>query len=214
MREGILRFLEQVATIKASVTCNACGGSSEFPMIGISDQSILACEGCGRDILFGPKGVPEVKAFLRTNLDQSFDKWREPRLTDAELDHFQRLGVLPIERVMPKQREPGSKTYNVGLVGESFFQRTIERCREGDPVVLFREAGNPYDPRAIVCVTADGDPIGYIARDHFLMRAVHDEKQGCEAEIGSIRGSSGKLGVVILASLCDEPLGERRFVRA
>lgn len=105
-----------------------------------------------------------------------------------------------------------SQTYNVGLVGESNYQRAIAQCREGETVFLFRQPDNPYDERAIVVVSGRGATIGYIGRDSFLHRAVHDEDQGCTAEIVAIRdGGKRMLGVVIAVELCVGPLDEREY---
>jgi len=55
--------------------------------------------------------------------------------------------------------------------------------------------------------------IGYIARDHWLKRALLEEGKGCSASIGSIgSGGRGLLGVVLDVRLEGDELGERGFV--
>ena len=62
-----------------------------------------------------------------------------------------------------------------------------------------------------------GDTLGYIARDNFLQRAVHEERQHISATILSLRnGPGGKVGVVIDVHLIgrgESPIGERDFSR-
>jgi hypothetical protein len=93
------------------------------------------------------------------------------------------------------------RTYSIGLVGESNYQSSIQTCLAGQHVRVFHEIGNPYDPLALVVVTALGDTIGYIPRENWLRRAIHEEAKGCDAHIRSIQGDVGRVGVVIQVSL-------------
>ena len=45
------------------------------------------------------------------------------------------------------------KSYPVGLAGESNYQAAICVCREGEPVQICHEIGNPYDEDALVVVS-------------------------------------------------------------
>jgi hypothetical protein len=115
----------------------------------------------------------------------------------------------------PTVSKPGASTkeYSLGLVGESNYQDAIRRCREGEPVALVREPGNPYDAEAIAALGARGETIGYVPRDCWLREPLAEGK-GCSATIRSIgTGGRGLRGVVLAVRLGGEPLGERDFRR-
>lgn len=106
------------------------------------------------------------------------------------------------------------RTYQVGIVGESNYQPAIRRCSPGQQVQIVREQGNPHDRQALAVVTSSGATIGYIPRDHWLQRAVHDEGKGCDATIRRISsGGAGSLGVVLDVALNSRGLGTRSFNR-
>lgn len=130
--------------------------------------------------------------------------------------------AAPQPKASPSQRkafvsqEGGKpKGFPVGIVGENKYQDAIRRCRIGELVTLVREPGNPYDPKAIAVVCPRGRTIGYIARDNFLQRAIHEERQHVAATILSLRnGPKGKVGVVIDVDLLgrdENPIGERAY---
>ena len=105
------------------------------------------------------------------------------------------------------------KLYQVGLVGESNYQPAIRRCSPRQAVMLLAEPDNPYDPYAIAVCSVAGETIGYIARDHWLKRALLEEGKGCSASIRSIgSGGKGLLGVVLDVRLEGDEVGERGFV--
>ena len=107
--------------------------------------------------------------------------------------------------------------YMVGLVGESHYQAAVASCREGEPVQLFREIGNPFDPTAIVAVNARGDALGYVPRDSFLQRLIHDEERGVSARIAEvIGGTPGKpsRGIVLEVELDGPDVPSRAYVPA
>jgi hypothetical protein len=93
------------------------------------------------------------------------------------------------------------RIYSVGLVGESNYQSSIQTCQAGQHVRVVHEIGNPYDPLALVVITASGEVIGYIPRENWLRRAIHEEAKGCDAYIRSVEGDAGRIGVVIQVSL-------------
>lgn len=106
------------------------------------------------------------------------------------------------------------KGYPVGLVGESNYQANIRQCKVGDPVFLYREPGNPHDPHAIVVTDRFNRRLGYISRENFVQRVVHEDGCGISAEIFGLRvndGSAGVIEVVIDAVVIDDPLGEMAF---
>jgi hypothetical protein len=104
------------------------------------------------------------------------------------------------------------RSYSVGIVGESNYQAAIRRSRPFEPVLLFHELGNPFDPDAIVIRTSRGETIGYIARESWVQRVVHEDGEGCEAHIQSIaHGGGGTLGVVLELSVTAGPLPTRQY---
>jgi len=111
-------------------------------------------------------------------------------------------------------RPGGSGVYPVGIVGEANYQSAIRRCSVGQRVRVLHELGNPYDERALAVVTADGQTIGYIARDCWLQDAVHGEGRGCDATIKAVSSSGGMLGIVLDVSLTGLALGTRDFIEA
>lgn len=122
---------------------------------------------------------------------------------------------LRLTRRKPKRREP--KGYPVGLVGESHYQPAIRRCREGQPVFLWKEPDNPYDPRAIVVTSDDGGILGYIPKGSFIHRLAFDEGGGCTAEILNLNSTPdgpGNIGVVIDIEICDDPLPVRSYTQS
>lgn len=103
------------------------------------------------------------------------------------------------------------RAYSIGLVGESNYQRSIQTCLAGQHVYVIHEIGNPYDDLALAVVTALGQTIGYIPRENWLRRAIHEEAKGCDAHIRSIQGDSGRLGVVIQVSLSPRRIETRAY---
>ena len=76
-----------------------------------------------------------------------------------------------------------SKTYPVNLVGEQHHAANIAGLRVGDDVTIGIERNNPHDARALICLSDDDRPLGYISRDSFVQRAVHDDGDGIAARI-------------------------------
>lgn len=94
--------------------------------------------------------------------------------------------------------------YPVGLVGETNYQPAIKASSIADAVEILHEIGNPHDERALVVKNASGEKIGYIARDCWLQRAIHDESRSCVAVIWSMNEGPHGLGVVVEVLLEDE----------
>ena len=107
----------------------------------------------------------------------------------------------------------GGKRYPVGLAGESNYQGAICVCREGEPVRVCHEIGNPYDHDALVVVSSRNETIGYIPKSSWLRDAIHEEGKGCEATILSIEGEREPMGVVIDVRLTDGELDTREYSR-
>jgi hypothetical protein len=116
---------------------------------------------------------------------------------------------------MPSPASP--RTYPVTLVGEQHYQGAIARCRVGDPVRIWREPSNPHDEDAFAVARLDGATLGYIPRDSFLQRAVHEEDKEIGARILSIeedRRGQGFTHVVLEVTFDGKPVEERAFSRS
>lgn len=61
------------------------------------------------------------------------------------------------------ERAPEFLTRVVGVGFEGRISR-LRRLREGEPVYLLREPGNPHDPEAIIVLNSAGTPLGYFRR--------------------------------------------------
>jgi hypothetical protein len=60
----------------------------------------------------------------------------------------------------------------------------------------------------------DGETIGYIARNCWLQDAVHEEGQGCEANIKAVSSANaGTLGVILDVSVGGPAVATRQFNR-
>lgn len=94
-----------------------------------------------------------------------------------------------------------TRTYSVGLVGESHYQTAIRRCGPGDPVSLVHEPTNRFDNRAIAAKVM-GQVIGYLPRDGWATAVLLDERKNIDGRIASIEQSGGgMLGVVVTVSI-------------
>jgi hypothetical protein len=100
-----------------------------------------------------------------------------------------------------------TKNYTIQLVGEQYYQPAVGRCRVGEIVDVCIEQGNPFDPLAIVVRRCDGgETIGYIARDSFVRRVIHEDGEGLAAAIASVEeGQRGFYQVALRVSVVDEP---------
>jgi len=104
------------------------------------------------------------------------------------------------------------KVYPVPVVGEAKYQMAISLCREGEPVRICHETGNPFDELALRVETSEGETIGYIAKSSWLREAIHDQGRGTAASIRSINsGGEGMLGVVLDVTLTDDAVLDRRY---
>lgn len=90
-----------------------------------------------------------------------------------------------------------SKSYPLGLVGESNYQVAIRRCSIGERLYVSEEANNPYDSGAIAVEREGGAVVGYIPKDSWLREIVH-QGRSTRLTIKSIQdGGGGFLGVVV-----------------
>ncbi len=104
-----------------------------------------------------------------------------------------------------------TRKYSVAVNGERNYQDAIAAIGEGEAVVLFHEADNPYDERAIA-VSCHGDTIGYLPRDCWLTEVLLDEGKGCSARVSRLtRGPKNLTGVTLEVQLGGTPIKERAF---
>ena len=75
-----------------------------------------------------------------------------------------------------------TKRYTVDLVGEQHYPDAATTV-VGDPVFLLREPDNPHDERAIVAINAAGGTLGYVPRDSWIQRSIHEEGDEWHAEV-------------------------------
>jgi hypothetical protein len=104
------------------------------------------------------------------------------------------------------------KIYPLGIVGESNYQASIAKCRQGESVQICHETENPFDPQALRVENFLGKVIGYIPKDCWLRDAIHDQGRGCAATIKDIMlGDSGIYGVVLDVTLTDDTVNVRKY---
>ncbi len=100
------------------------------------------------------------------------------------------------------------KRYSVGLVGELHYQGAVRRARPGDGVTLALQPDNPHDRNAIVALDRHGDILGYVARENFLQRLVHEEGRGASATVMKVveEAQGRNLGIVLEVEIDDMDL--------
>ena len=88
--------------------------------------------------------------------------------------------------------------YKLQLVGDEHFQHLIERLEVGAPVKLLADPDNPKDPRAVKAMHK-GETVGYVERDSWLIRAMHDDRTQVASRIDQIiAGEPAGLKVIVL----------------
>ena len=77
------------------------------------------------------------------------------------------------------------RTYQVSIVGESFYRSAIKETDEGDYVDLVKETGNPHAKNDIALRVDNtfGDTIGYIPEDNWLYQALIVENKNALARV-------------------------------
>ena len=107
-----------------------------------------------------------------------------------------------------------ARTYSVGVVGEQNYQAAIARCNVGDKVALFHETDNPHDDQAIVVLSRAGQTLGYIPRDSFVQRVVHEQGMACAATIkNASKGNRGFVELVLEVSIVEVETGRISYHR-
>lgn len=108
--------------------------------------------------------------------------------------------------------------YTVHLVGESHYQHVIEPLEAGAPVKLLADPENPHDPRAVKAMHK-GETIGYVERDSWLIRAMHDDRTPVASRVDQIIGggpgeSKGVVLEVLTGVDAEEALGRAKAAPA
>jgi HIRAN domain len=97
--------------------------------------------------------------------------------------------------------------YMIGLVGEGSYQRAIRRTARGHVVRLIHEHDNRHDPQAVKAITAMGETIGYLPRDHWARKIVisgSPEHLAVVAEVTGGTRNKPSRGVVLVLFTADE----------
>lgn len=68
-----------------------------------------------------------------------------------------------------------AKRYSASLVGEQHYRAAVAKARKGDRVTIDPEPDNAFDPKALVVRNHLGETLGYIPRDSFLQRSIHQK---------------------------------------
>lgn len=166
-------------------------------------EDLIADLNRGADPFFAVFGPDMADAFL-TNIELKTNE----AFTDPELrEHLSKAIARKrsdLAEVKVMSFDAGQmaavRSYPIGLVGESHYQKAISRCMVGQEVIICRQTDNPFDSEALVVVTWEGKAIGYLPRGSSVHRAIFDERKpgGIPAVIKSIgRGDGDDLGVVI-----------------
>ena len=110
------------------------------------------------------------------------------------------------------ERQLQTKKFPVSLVGEQHYRTAVAGIGVGDEVRIWHEAGNPYDALALAVTNTHGQTLGYLPKDCFLRRAVHQEGKGCSRKVLQLhQGERGFTQVTIEVQLGGEPVHQRDF---
>ena len=91
------------------------------------------------------------------------------------------------------------RSFAVPLVGGQHYQEAIRTCRVAERVFVRREPDNRYDERALKVQTLRGQCIGYVAKDSWLHRAIHDRGEEVTATILRLIANHRGITNVVLA---------------
>lgn len=99
-----------------------------------------------------------------------------------------------------------AKSYSVGIVGESNYQKAITEKLEGTRASLVHEPDNPYDDRAIRVDNHRGQTIGYLPRGSWLTSALIDQGKAVTAVVGFVgrEETTGNFGVSLDVTLSEQ----------
>lgn len=190
------------------LTCD-CGTNVPMSFIGLREDTEILCPNCQANLSLDPDEYEDMAEQFEDAVIALFKKADLGHPSERIIRFIQHHNRAPTPDDL---REP--EGYAVNLVGEQNYQPAIAFCAVGQEVTLFREIGNPYDECAIVAISASGLPIGYVARDNFVQRVVHEQGEGCAASILNLpTGSRGFTEVVLDVRIGGEALATRPFRR-
>ncbi|GAA4013323.1 hypothetical protein GCM10022280_09440 [Sphingomonas swuensis] len=119
-----------------------------------------------------------VRMMLLQVLDQQREELQlSPRASNS--------GTIPSSTVVTCS--DATVIYPVTIFSGRVYREAIERCWVGEEVSIAREVGNPRDPRAVAIISTRDEVIGRMPRDHWLVCAIYDEGQGCDASLIRMR---------------------------
>lgn len=193
-----------------------CGHRFNIVVRSLTDRTDLPCPECQLSSRVDQDFIEEIDRQYVAAMTPHFEAV-EMDIPDPAVLKFMRMhGRFPEAGEVKLETEPVKlgRAYNVGLVGERSYQEAIGMCREGETVRLVREPSNPFDKKAIAAICPRGNVIGYIGRDHFLQRVVHEEGRGAVTKILSLNTGQVATGVVLKAYLTHAPLPERNFSKS
>lgn len=103
------------------------------------------------------------------------------------------------------------KQYPVRLVGEQYYDDACASVNIGDRVDVFRETHNPHDKNAVVVKNMAGQTIGYIPRESFVQRVIHDDGRSVYAEIKEKTRENDQWQIVLSVSTRFNPAKVTRY---
>ena len=100
----------------------------------------------------------------------------------------------------------------VRVAGVSFYQSAVANCCCGEAVRFIHEPDNPHDEMALRVVSYAGETIGYVPRESWLHRLVHEGGRGVTATIASVGLSRAcLLGATLAVAICDDEVQVASF---
>jgi hypothetical protein len=204
---------ERIFRVNGTAACPSPAGSVELGQVVMMDRTptggVQFADAAGR-LLGTTTARHELARILADGttvaLHASVNSVREP--CDAfphGKTHFRvMLGQAGKTYTPPEPVRP--RAYPVGLVGESFAQAAIRRCRVGDPITIWHDTDNAHDSQALAARTARDEKIGHIGRDSWLRDAIHRDGHGVAASILSLNTSPHRIGVVLHVALTGDPV--------
>ena len=92
--------------------------------------------------------------------------------------------------------------YPEGVVGESFHQDAVRRCRPGMPATIVHQPANLDDRKALAVFVGDAQ-VGHISRASWIQRAWHDEGKRFVAMVQDTPRQRGVTGIVLSVAIID-----------
>jgi hypothetical protein len=167
--------------------------------------------------------IDEIEAFHirypatgwnENNLKRWLQEARKRLGREPSADYLAAMGESKQLAAETMERQFQGRKFPVSLVGEQHYRAAVAAIGVGDEVRIWHEPGNPYDAFALAVTDARGQTLGYLPKDCFLRRAVHDEGKGCSGTVLNLhKGERGFTQVTIEVELGGEPVQQREFSR-